>query len=371
MSAMLSGWTSLVAALLLAAPTAPQRAEYLAHLRAGRDDARVKLWGEAVKQFEAALKAMPDDPRALAEMGWAAFQAGDSAKARAAETKALGRTADPALRAAALYNLGRIAEAGGDRAAAERHYRDSLALRPSATVEKRLAGLGAPPPKPATPEPPPCATPGPLDALKACLLKAAPEGMDPEYPRTYDLLEKPAAKDLRVAVVRFSMSESEFYLLADGPGGWRTVADLGYLYEGGVAGVSNSMEVTDVDGERLGDAWVVRVSVREDHSDSDLGIDEVESGQDVRVTVCVLSRPGAPGPTCPLTVPTLSTYTRERLGGMDDAQRAEMKDLVTPNLPVHRESRLDLRLAPDGTATVVQVKGTVADRALLGEHRLW
>jgi len=51
--------------------------EYRQKLEAGRKLARAKKWGEAVTAFEAALAVVPMDSRALSELGWAAFQAGD------------------------------------------------------------------------------------------------------------------------------------------------------------------------------------------------------------------------------------------------------------------------------------------------------
>ena len=96
---------------------------------------------DAVTQFEAALRARPNDPVALSELGFAALQAGDLVQARTATESALATTKDRALLAASLYNLGRIAEATDDRNAAVAAYRRSLTLRKSAEVTGRLAAL--------------------------------------------------------------------------------------------------------------------------------------------------------------------------------------------------------------------------------------
>ncbi len=131
------------------APIAPEkRREYAARLRAGRTHAKAKRWGEAVAEFEAALVAIPMDDRALSELGWAAFQAGDHVKAEKANADSVRVSSQPELKAASLYNLGRVAEARGDRDRAAALYADSLVLRPNKTVVKRLVALGKPAPRP-------------------------------------------------------------------------------------------------------------------------------------------------------------------------------------------------------------------------------
>jgi TolA-binding protein len=46
-------------------------------------------------------------------LGWAAFQAGDYDKAREANASAIRAASGRAVKAASLYNLGRVAEATG------------------------------------------------------------------------------------------------------------------------------------------------------------------------------------------------------------------------------------------------------------------
>jgi len=84
---------------------------------------------------------MPDDARVLSEVGWAAFQANDLARAETANARALANANAPLVRAPILYNAGRVAEARGKPDAARKAYRESLALRDNAEVRKRLAGL--------------------------------------------------------------------------------------------------------------------------------------------------------------------------------------------------------------------------------------
>jgi tetratricopeptide (TPR) repeat protein len=122
------------------AGTAAPPPSYRAALARGRALARAEDWPGAIGAFEAAVAADPGDARARSELGWAALHGGDLALAERASEDAIAR-ATGKVKAAALYNLGRVHEARGDRVAAGAAYRASLALRPSATVAKRLAEL--------------------------------------------------------------------------------------------------------------------------------------------------------------------------------------------------------------------------------------
>jgi hypothetical protein len=95
----------------------------------------------AVAAFDDALAAAPGDPRALSELGWAALRAGDLARALRATQESIAGAQDPTVRAASLYNLGRIFEARKQPLRAADAYRDSLALRENATVRARLLTL--------------------------------------------------------------------------------------------------------------------------------------------------------------------------------------------------------------------------------------
>lgn len=123
-----------------AEPPSPT-ADYSASLRQGRELLRQNKPRDAVVALDSALKARPDDPVALSELGWALFLAGDLARAQKESERAAALSHDPKLRAASLYNLGRAAEAATNRTAALAAYRQSLKLRPSAEVHARLATL--------------------------------------------------------------------------------------------------------------------------------------------------------------------------------------------------------------------------------------
>lgn len=100
---------------------------------------------DALTAFDAALAVRPNDPNALLEAGWAAFKAGDKERARQSTTAAIAHAVEAKKKAAALYNLGRIQEDAGQKDEAIASYKQSLQLRPNATVEARLKTLESPP----------------------------------------------------------------------------------------------------------------------------------------------------------------------------------------------------------------------------------
>jgi hypothetical protein len=111
------------------------------HLKEGRKLIKADKWTEAVVHFEKALEHLPEDPRALSELGWAAYKAGDLAKSSLASRKAVKHAKSPKLVAASLYNLGRALEDTGKKKEAVKAYAESIEHRPNMTVKKRLLGL--------------------------------------------------------------------------------------------------------------------------------------------------------------------------------------------------------------------------------------
>lgn len=121
-------------------PSAPQQA-MAAQLRLGRELAQKGQNAAAIAAFDAALRAVPNEPRVLSELGWVLREAGDLVRAEAACKKAVQVTQDPLLRAPTLYNLGRVLEQKGDKKSAIIAYRDSLKLRENRVVRERLLDL--------------------------------------------------------------------------------------------------------------------------------------------------------------------------------------------------------------------------------------
>ena len=113
-------------------------ARYRMHLDEGRLHAGQGEPQQAVEAFARATALVPDDARALSELGLAALSMGDLDSAAEASSAALRWTAAPARRAAILETLGRIAEARQRPEEARRFYRRSLVLQEAATVRRRL-----------------------------------------------------------------------------------------------------------------------------------------------------------------------------------------------------------------------------------------
>ncbi len=358
------------------APIAPEkRREYIARLRAGRAHAKGKRWGEAVSEFEAALVAVPLDDRALSELGWAAFQAGDLDKAEKANGDSVRVSSQPDLKAASLYNLGRVAEARGDKERAAALYADSLLLRPSKSVVKRLVALGKPAPKgdplAASSEATPCTAPveGP-DLVCGCLKKMEP--FEEDYAIECTIGSVGEADDLRMASVTLGLGSHEFFLVLKGDNGWSVIGSLGDLYEGGVAGVFNEREEVKVEEKTIAGARILWYEWREIGHDSDMGIDEEESHEHVTVALAVLG--GArEAPGVRMHIPLVRVYDRDRMGLAEPPDLAAMKDLQTPGLPIHHEARLKVDLEEDGVVSIVLARGKADDfiKGFLGTRRLF
>jgi tetratricopeptide (TPR) repeat protein len=126
-----------------AAPTAEAKAAYAAALATGRKLAKKNDLQGAIVSFKAALAAIPDDGRALSELGMAAFHLKDLAQAEKWTRRAIAMSTDPALQGASLYNLGRLEEERADKPAAIAAYKRSIEVRPNRVVRERLATLDA------------------------------------------------------------------------------------------------------------------------------------------------------------------------------------------------------------------------------------
>src|SRR5262249_40535336 len=99
-------------------------------------------WPEAVSAFSAAVEIIPNDPRALVGLGYAAFQAGDYAKARKATVRAIRAAIDKDVKAAGLFNLGLVRAKAGDKTAARRAFAASVELDPKAETADELKKIG-------------------------------------------------------------------------------------------------------------------------------------------------------------------------------------------------------------------------------------
>jgi tetratricopeptide (TPR) repeat protein len=127
--------------LLLILPDA--RADDL-HARALRKGRKLEAKGDhlgALKAYDEALAAEPNDPALLSEVSVSALAAGDLARARDAATRAARSDASPRLQAAAYFNLGQIEEKATDVDKAVAAYRSAMEACPSTAARGRLAKL--------------------------------------------------------------------------------------------------------------------------------------------------------------------------------------------------------------------------------------
>jgi tetratricopeptide (TPR) repeat protein len=121
-------------------------------LRNGRAlDQKGDLAG-ALAAFESASKLAPEDTAILSELGWALYRNKDLERAASLTEDAVSRSVEPRLKAASLYNLGRIREAQGRPSEAIRAYVESYAKRKTTEARERLVGL-VPRPEPIVTKP--------------------------------------------------------------------------------------------------------------------------------------------------------------------------------------------------------------------------
>lgn len=135
------GAAAMLVALATSARAEPAARTYPQAMADGARQMTANDVRAAVTSFQAALDARPDDPRALAELSWASFLAGDFAAAARAANLATYYTQDPRLQAMAYYNLGRAADALGATADSEFAYAASLNLRDNPEVRAQLKHL--------------------------------------------------------------------------------------------------------------------------------------------------------------------------------------------------------------------------------------
>lgn len=345
--------------------TKEARAEYRKRLQAGRTLAKAAKWPEAIAELEAALVAIPGDDRALAELSFAAMSAGDADKARKAGRQAVLAATEPKIKAAALYNLGRVEEAKApDKAAAL--YKESLALRPNAIVSKRLADLSVR--GSFAPQPPPCATPMPEAALCGCLVATVAEELDGADGQC-EVAATAVDGFKTVSYDTSGIGERNVMVAAKSAAGWSVVGVLAYVYNPGAFGISEEWSLDRVAEEKLGDRTIVRFESSKERHDSDMGVDEVETESSKDLMVCVRDPKGG-APTCPLDVTTEHTYVRDRLGLAEDGDLGDLSDLQTKGLPIRSETKLSVALGADGVAKVRVERGR-PDGADVGDTKLW
>ncbi|HNN94770.1 MAG TPA: tetratricopeptide repeat protein [Pseudomonadota bacterium] len=124
-------------------PGAASQAQCKAALKNGRQALAKRDYRAAMTAFSGCLLVDPKNPRVLSELGFAAYKAGELPAAARFSQQAIEFSAESDLKGASYYNLGLIAEARGDKAAAIAAYKSSLGARQNSTVRAQLATLDA------------------------------------------------------------------------------------------------------------------------------------------------------------------------------------------------------------------------------------
>lgn len=358
------------------------RASYRAALVEGRALHHKGDYRAAIAAFERALAIDPDDPRALAELGWAAFFVPDLDLAEAKTRAALDRTVEAKGKGAALYNLGRIAEQRGKTAEAIALYQQSLRERPNGTVRDRLATLDL---AAATAHDvlTPVTLRGPFTTLKEyCAGHTTHDGAtipcDPDAAFPSEVYEGPTAiprgegpileaRVLWAPGVAAPSTEAEVLVMLAirTEKGWFVSPTVADVYNPGAFGIHGSMTARSLELADLVAGGAPELSYRfvSNHYDSDMGINEYDDTSETSLVICGIGASGKP--SCTGAIPQEFRSERAILFPEDDEPGAKHEGLY--------ETHYALRttIAADGTITIASddaVTDTV--RPLLGARRL-
>ncbi len=263
-------------------------AAYGAALTEGRKLGQDKQWKEAVLKFEQAVLARPGDTVALAELGFAYYNAGDDTKARGINVRALATATDPNLRAMILFNQGLVHERAGDKVAAQRHHAASYKLRANDAVKKHLEAVGG--------------VVGPCDgvfptveAIRDCLFTHEKDGLGNVEGTPLGFMRKVEHPSLVLHVFKWGpgyeldgLGTHPQLLISKVPKGFRKVSDLGADYEPGAFGLHTEARFTGFADEKIGGRSVVKISWEVAEHKSSLGGLQLHDHLEKNVTLCVL-----------------------------------------------------------------------------------
>lgn len=330
---------------------------------------------EAMVELEAARTLAPTDAVVLSELGWAAFNAGKYDVAKTTTDEAIRLAKNPKLKAASLYNLGRIAEQAGDSDAAKKAYEESIAIRPHEVVSRRLAQLDSP----TRALPTSCNQPTSARALCDCLFDETffDDGMaeEPKPPTpgrgSCHTIGTTGGVQLWKVGVAANFSESTGYaLVIERDNASYAIATLASGLNGGRRHVREfklgTMTVRKAGGRSY--LWVENDLWDYDEEHHGEGIETKEH----LITVCPF--PVDPGATitCPLHIPATREMT-VTLDKTDPEAIAEFKNQWGTPPPFKGSAELSVTVDPTGTATVKLVRGkpVPVQAAHIGSTKLW
>lgn len=277
---------------------AADRQRFIKTLNEGRALTQAGDHAAGMAKYRQALEIDPADSAALAELGWAAFLAGEYDTAREHTARALRFADDPKQQGMLHYNLGRIAEALGEGERAADAYVRSLELRDNGTVRKRLIALtGQAPPEridgPSGLEPVAKGLGGLAAACdilvtKVCQgdygldldsCKCAPKLVDGAPDQSWGLLE---------LAVSPTGTERGWYPAVRTDDGWTLFEIAAYEYNPGAFGIYEELEIPyqKVEGVLEGGKPALVVQFEKGRSDRDMGIEEVEYESSALTMIC-------------------------------------------------------------------------------------
>ena len=291
--------------------SAAQRAQYVTALKAARAAQKAGNLVKAVAQFDAAIIAWPDDPRALGERGWARYKQGKLVEAQADLMAALARTSNGDQRGAQLYNLGRVHEAAGRAPQAIAAYRASNTARPHPVVRKRLATLTkAPTAVLASQQLTPIKS---LAAFCASVDTELEEGEKPECKKTESKSGTLIAWNGVIAYVyehSTGLGERTFHLIFEMPSKQKYAKEAVFTeYNPGAFGIHEEIE----DMRLFFTEDTVILHTKKQRSDSDMGDNEIEMEAAETHTFCGISKGAKRFPRCTDTITTRYKGSREIL----------------------------------------------------------
>jgi len=338
--------------------SAEERAAYKKYLRAGRKLAKSEKWSEASAEFERALKVIPEDGRALSELGWTAFKAGSFERALVANRLSVRRTRDPKLKAASLYNLGRVFEAKDNAQEAAQSYRESIALRPNKSVTSRLETLQMKPTEPAAF----CAAPMATEKVCECLSKA--EGFEEEMEWGCTMKETSGG----AAVVELAgNAETQTYYLAKRAKGWELFGE-GMPTMSGMNGVNESFRA-NIEVRTVGERKVLWVHTFFERTDYDMGINEAEESSAEEIEVCIVPLVEDEKIVCPHVFPYASSYSR----GLVEEELGYDPEGELDGKPEAGARQWTVTMTDKGVVQVALVRGHLEDgeQQRIGSHPLF
>lgn len=348
------------------------RQTFLTHLKAGRKLVQKKDYKGGLVELEKARKLDPNDARILSEIGFAAMLSDDLVTARKANIDSVRFAKEDKLKAASLYNLGRIAEKEAQPELAAGYYRESILLRPNKTVEERLAALGAKPGTTATGHEP-CSFDVHEGKSKdeVCKALATSQSMDNPVcykPNPFGASDTLASKVFDAASAGFDKVElihfydenddmTEIFHLGvlDKKGTWHTVP-LYWVYNPGAFGIMEDIVQPIVTFEDLKGDGSTQIVVRVGHHrhDSNMGVAEIESEDTTGLIVIGQSAEGSPELLANFT--TSYRYLLEKLDFGDEEEPFDSNH-GSKELPIEEKFNVKATFDKKGSIVLAQPAG--------------